>query len=447
MNETNDDRWSPLHLSIAWPTGIKILLAAGAHRNATTTQTDDGRPMTALDLAVKYQQEATIWLLLDANCALNPSRTNAVFKITPVLHGIISGFDPLSAIVKAVIDALVERRRCLEDLARQSLTPSELNHLHILPKDDSHQVLDEYATAVVDALENIGVVVPEALWPHGSSTVYDSPHYSLHNVTLDALYSAGFQSINVHDWQGFTPLQQVCLKASLNRNRRIESISWFIDHGVDPTTTHRDISWSALHCLASSLRHEDYWGDTWTTKDTNAIQCLRPDYTLTASDKCQCACTINGCIPVTVLLRRQFKPWHRKLEALKLWCQASKSQAVIRMCCTNFARLETFERLGITHVCCNFSSIWNHFSIMSQETIGEIQEEESELIEQLESWMELFEKESERFQGRPVDFLGKWPVLLQIKGLGTPAQYEEHCLESEKRHRNMGKIKLILGNT
>ena len=83
--------------------------------------------------------------------------------------------------------------------------------------------------------------------------------------------------------------------------------------------------------------------------------------------------------------------------------------------------------MGITHVCCklkirSYPAISNR---MPQDPIEEIQEEESEMIDQLELWMTLFHEERAKFEGPSIKFLGKWSEMLENE-LDVPAPFEEY---------------------
>ena len=438
VNEVDSNGCSPLHLSIMWPTGIKILLAAGVDRNAAFERKGNKRPKTALDLAIQYHQDEAIMLLLSANCALYPSKPNARIHSETALSLVIDEYSPSHTITKAVINALVERRKCLKLLAQHTLTTSELQNLCILSTDDSYHdelLLDEYAIAVADALETGGVAVPEALWPYGRSSVYDVYPSSLSPTVADALYSAGFRSINVPNRRGMTPMLQVCYSVDLCSEVDFKMILWFLEHGVDPMTRQSCNSWNALHFVAHKLNWDEISGPTqWHTVEKDVIRRLVFECGLATPDTCQCACSIRGCTPITLLLSIDIEPWREKAETLKLWCQTiNLSPAASRACFAEFARMETFNRLGITHVCCRTEHPLFYCSDQtSQERAEETQGRESELIEQLESWMKIFECESLRFKGSDIKLLSRWLELLHSKDLSIPAHFDERWFHSDE---------------
>ena len=69
---------------------------------------------------------------------------------------------------------------------------------------------------------------------------------------------------------------------------------------------------------------------------------------------------------------------------------------------------------------------------MPQDTTEEIQDEESEMIDQLESWMTLYEEERAKFEGSARQFLGKWSDMLKDV-LDVPAPFEEYWRQRRRR--------------
>ena len=416
-----------------------MLLSAGANRNAANRckKSREG-PKTALDLAVQYHQDETVMMLLDANCALHPSKSNAILGSETVLSRVIEEYTPSHTIVTAVINALVERRKCLKNLAQHTLTSSELQCLCILSTDDSNHdelLLDEYAIAVADALEIGGVMVPEALWPYGSSSVYDGYPISLSPTVASALYSAGFRSTNVSNLRGMTPMLHVCYNVDLRPEVVLEMIPWFLEHGVDPMTKHSYNGWNALHFVAHALKQDAISSPIhWRDVEKNIVRRLVFECGLATPDDCPCACSVRGCTPVTLLLSFDIQPWQRKATTLKLWCRTNNlSPAASRACFTDFARVETFNRLGITHVCCRTGiPLYYRNDPTSRAWAEKTRGDESELIERLELWMRIFERESARFKGSDIKLLGRWLELLHKRDLSIPAHFDRSWLHSDE---------------
>ena len=418
LGEQDGFGWTPLHLSIDWPLGVKILLAAGVQANGGVL----GHPWewtaertTPLRYAIANRQDEAILLLLSADSGSDETDHSVFQEI------IWSGYEPSSLIVTVAIETMVQISNRLRNLAIAHLSPSELDRLCISREDGQIQILDAYAAPTANVLENVRVKIPGALKPDPVvSTVYHINQCSLE--LADRLWSSGFRDTNVHDEFGFTPLHMACRRGQLDR------VNWFMSHGGDPTTVVRGHSLNAFHLLSCGMRH-------WVSLKEENNPTRYPDiasriaglFGTSCQDDCRCACSPGGCTPTSVLLRAGAWNWCEKANLFSLWCQsADLSPDAIKICCLEFARLETFERLGITHVCCKIG--YSAVSCKPQDTIEEIQDEESEMIDQLESWMVLYEEERAKFEGSAVEFLSKWSDMLRDE-LDVPALFEEYWTE------------------
>ena len=212
-----------------------------------------------------------------------------------------------------------------------------------------------------------------------------------------------------------------------------------IDDGGDPTRVVRGHSQNAFHLLSCSLRDRiSEIGETFfTTKHLHLASRIAGLCGTSCQDDCRCACSSGGCTPTSFLLRAVTRRWCKKEDYFSSWCQSlGLSTDAIELCCLEFARLETFERLGITHVCCkiNTRSLPVISDPMPQDTIEEIQDEESEIIDQLKSWMNLYEEERADFQGSAIGFLSKWSDMLKDE-LDVPAPFEVYWTKVCKEDR------------
>ena len=411
---------TPLHLSVYWPLGMKILLAAGVQPNGGVL----GHPwerttvrITPLKYAIQNRQDEAILLLLHTDSVKNERHNSVVPEIMRY------GYKPSSRIITAAIETMVQRSNRLRSLAIAHLSPRELDRLCISREDGPLRILDAYAAPTVNALENVGVKIPEALetdWV--VATVYHDL-WMFSPELADRLWSSGFRDTNFYDQDGFTPLHQACVSL------RLDIASWLMSRGGDPTTVVRRYSLNAFHLLSPPLSHYFLCGG-------HAFNDMLPDGPhmdvvtriaglcgASSRDGCSCACSPQGCTPTTVLLRRATATWYKKKNSFLPWTRLlDLSPNTMETCCLEFARLETFERLGITHVCCKIRR--THVADpMPQDTIEEIQDEESEMIDQLESWMVLYEEERAKFEGPAIEFLDKWSDMLRDE-LDVPAAFE-----------------------
>ena len=396
---------------------MKILLAAGVQPNGgvlghpserTTVRT------TPLRYAIRNRQDKAILLLLGTDSVKN-ERHNSVLPEIMWSH-----YEPSSHIITAAIETMVQRSNRLRRLAIAHLSPREIDRLCISHEDGPLQILDAYAAPTANALENVGVKVPEALEPSWVVTTVYHDQWILSPELADRLWSSGFRDTNVYNERGYTPLHYACLF------HKFDMVSWLMSHGGDPTTVVCGHSQNAFHLLSKGIQ----W--TVTTKEIVKHQDLFSRIGglcgTFCQDDCRCACSPQGCTPTSVLLRAATWNWCEKEDYFSLWCQScGLNPEAIELCCLEFARLETFERLGITHVCCKIDtrSLPVISDPMPQDTIEEIQKEESEMIDQLESWMVLYEEERAKFEGPAIEFLGKWSDMLKNEA-DVPAPFEEY---------------------
>ena len=434
LGEQDRSGWTPLHLSVHWPLGMKILLAAGVQSNGkalVNTREGLSRHMTPIDYAIDDNQHEAILLLLDTDSMTNQRHRHVLAKL------MCYNYEPSSHIVTATIESMVRRSNRLRSLAIAHFSPCELDRLCISPEDGPLQILDAYAAPTANALENVGVRIPEALEPGwGVATVY---HYQRYQFRFspelpDRLWSSGFHDTNDYDEDGFTPLHHAC------DSLKLDMASWLMSHGGDPTTVVRNHSLNAFHLLANSVNG---WTLARTMYDIVAdhldiISRIGGLCGTSCQDDCRCACSPQGCTPTSVLLRAATRDWCEKEDIFSSWCRSlDLSPDAIDICCLEFARMETFERLDITHVCCKIDS-WPIAAIsdpMPQDTIEEIQDEESEIIDQLKSWMGLYEEERAKFEGSAIEFLSNWSDMLKDE-LDVPAPFEEYWRQRVKTGEN-----------
>ena len=415
---------------------MEILLAAGVQPNRRYlghSRDWIGKHITPLQYAIENRQDEAILLLLDADF-LTCRRDSYVLTNVMEYH-----YQPSSRIVTATIEAMVRRSNRLRSLAIAHLSHCELDRLCIYHKDEQIQILDAYAAPTAKALKNVGVKIPEALEPGlFVSTVYHCSWYLSAVLTAelaDRLWSSGFHDTNIYDEDGFTPLHQACVWLEL------DTVNWLMSHGGDPTTVVRGHSLNAFHLLSDGFRYYELYSLPAKQSYRNAFA-YRDAFARIANacgascpDDCRCACSPQGCTPTTILLRAETLTWSEKVDLFFSWCRfVDLSPDAIETCCLEFARVETFERVGITHVCCKIEG-WAVSAPMPQDTVEEIQDEESEMIDQLESWMILYGEERAKFEGSARQFLGKWSDMLKDV-LDVPALFEEYwrqkCMEDKE---------------
>ena len=404
MNEASWDRTSPLSAALKWPKGVKILLEAGARMiNGPPSYWD-------------HAESESVMMILESDQGSYTSELHRDYLL------VAFGVD--RRLCERLAGTLAKRRRALAAMARSYLPPADLKALGIGISAEDQGYLDEHAVATADALAKYGYAVPEILQPIGRGpsvyATYDPSTFSC--TAADALYDAGFRDFHVPDACGFTPLQAACLA------KNIEMVEWFLGHGEDLRTSPLSLSCSCFHLLAANLGF--FFDDTSNfEKLINAPShfwsSLLLHIDVSSPDACRCACSVHGCTATSMLLRNSDSTWYQKLGRLRRWCNAlALSVLEVEACCEEFMRLETFERLGMTHVCCRPSEVAEGLTQMSEEDQIEIMEEESSFSDELQTLMERYHIERAKFKGPAFAFLGRWSAWLREDGLNEPSEFE-----------------------
>lgn len=393
-----------MYAALKWPKGVQILLDAGACvddfplSDSLFIQTQDPK-VESLAKVLESGQVSDGWVRLA-----------------------LVGSDHWLCEHAASIFA--KRRQALAALARLHLPPLELEALGIVHSAEDQGLLDFYAVATVETLTQNGHVVPKLLQPWGRRSLYDTHYgeYAVRSSAADALYDAGFRDLHVPKANGFTLLHEFCFY------HNIEMVEWMLVHGEDLRTSPATLSCNCFHLLAAgaiSCFSSNAPPRLWST--------VLHVVGLSSTDACLCACSAYGCT-ATSMLFRQREPtevtWHIKLDRLQQWYEAlSLSIEEIETCCEEFMRLETFERLDITHVCCSPLYAWYGKAQMSEDDQIEIMDEESSFIDELDTLMERYRIERPNFRGSAIAFLGRWSAVLREEGLNEPSQYEDYRID------------------
>lgn len=313
----------------------------------------------------------------------------------------------MPSIRKAIVDYIAHSRRKLAEMALSKIPMAELHDLGWVGWDTA---VDNAAVPICKKLNQLGVEVPHSLTPGRYKTVYHMRY--LDTSTADRLYDAGFHDLDVEDEKGWTPLLLSC--SGLHHMECLDSSDplplWYLDHGVTPRPTAASQGTTHIHLLAHRFRHYPRYYCPSSAKYLRlsamiarfAVAC--PGTALTLPDQCHCPCSASGCLPSTIFLKQQGAA--RSLSQPLYWAAkcAHLRQAFsvgdpangpepeqTRIIHSAAARLEMFERLGITHTCCSSRTRGTATAADTEDTHA-IWDEESELIGYLADWMDLFYK-------------------------------------------------------
>ena len=190
INEPSFLALRPLHLSVDWPDGIRVLLKYGATVNVT-----DRKGWTPVDHVIERLALQSLDLFEKAGCALF-TRLRLQSAINRDWEYEREGRNDLrkTNVLKIKIKEEANRRRKLQSLLDHSLPECVLRGLAI-SKD---RLLDQQASAAKAALQRHNISIPPWLQiEYDSGTVY---HYDFLTIkVLDILWKAGFRDVNGFD--------------------------------------------------------------------------------------------------------------------------------------------------------------------------------------------------------------------------------------------------------
>jgi hypothetical protein len=197
---------------------------------------------------------------------------------------------------------IASARQQLKSLGLRHLNKTECRRFNL----DEDSTLDYYAFDVVNALQNIGIVVPNSLQVGVSPCT--SIYHAINRVEVAQLvWDLGFHDIDLQDAYGSTPLLMTALTSSYSHKYWI----WLLEHDANPfirLPSTRPASW----------RHRWPRVDDWSVNTSlsaahiiarNLYSSPAPFMDLLAanlSDHCECLCSENGCTPASFWWLQRF---------------------------------------------------------------------------------------------------------------------------------------------
>ncbi|KAL9085810.1 MAG: hypothetical protein Q9165_007442 [Trypethelium subeluteriae] len=346
------------------------------------------------------------------------------------------------SIISQCIAAIADRRRRLQDLAIASLPLAALHELDL----GSDQLVDEKASMLQQIFSDNQVSLPPSLAiPATRTTIYH--HTCLTPENAERLYNLGFKDICGRDCDNMTPLATIRTSPKnniyswLKKKEEVEAgvayASWLVSkepgalrsaQRVRRNTSHTPVLNSAAHCFASQI------GDVRHTplplfspppslsgikRPSASFDMMRAVLAADWTDDCTCACSRNGCLPhKTFLGRPDSDYYYRSKKAsdydsdmrwhfpIMKWLESSQDSGFLvpMNVWTDLIRLETFNALDLTHVCCDECG-----RRIGDSEAEDIRDEERDLINHLETLMSEFETEFSNSDLSIVTFLkGYW---------------------------------------
>lgn len=383
-----------LHFASCWPTGLSLLLSAGA---GELINKRDQYHATALDYAMKFSCNEACEILLSHGAAwdqfmLRFTNRNESLECVHCLAG-----------------HLANRRKRLWCIAKETLSPRQLAQWKV----GQDEFPDASARFIMEQILEAGAYVPEALMVSSDyEGIYISGKLYLEHFPL--FYEAGFHEINSKSSLGLLPLSYVRTDilyrlpstASEAALLQRDTFRWLKNHAyldqsiTDPQLLDLNTSATGWHSVAlDSITHLSSTCITFSHQPSVRLfynevlgsQCR---------DSCRCWCSPQGCLPLTTWLKGACRLRHPNLWGRNgLLNHSPIFLDALRQVSMELLTYLTFEALEMTHTCCIFET-FNHvpFSpgppdVLIKRFLGnvhEIQDEEQELGARLEFLVQEF---------------------------------------------------------
>ncbi|KAJ5805276.1 hypothetical protein N7474_011163 [Penicillium riverlandense] len=416
-----------LKLAIGWSKGVQILLVAGS-------DVDDCSHISPLTLAIRGGYYESAKILLQAGCPLS------LVDISQSESA--SGWNETTSLL---ISELASRRRRLLKLAQAYLSQETLARIGV---DNDSSVPDMTASRIYETLVAQDARIDSALQVSGPPrSVYH--HLYLRTRTLDELYEAGFDNVELLDPSGRTPLMVMDKWSGLRRITQ-ERARWLISKGADPFRQVPGTNATVLHlmgiysaeCLHPELVHS-FLLNFQSFKSQNPLEFLKFMFQASEQDNCICACSPGRCTPFSAALRHllQHPPRYYQMngpnrfpELLHFVIRQSERSLEVDQV---VIRLMTFDALDLRHTCCRKGDGLHDDSIVCVEEteVEEIRDEEHLLLEDYERLLAELSADFEKSGLLIMEFLqGHWYQRM-VEFLSRLDPYDE---EYARGHRSLG---------
>lgn len=445
-SERNICGHTAIHLAIGWPEGLKILLEVADEAVWEFVLDGDLHSQhwsTPLDFAIAFGCVESIRLLSHANIAFNLSWSYRVGTST---------LDP--RVSEIVLTLILERFQQLHDFSLQNLPAGAVRALEIerLEFFDSkirslYYYFEQHHISIPRKFR--GYTAPDFQWFY-KDIEYFCPRFGglfhqpiLSPDTAKAFFDAGIRGVDC-EVKHITPLMVV---APPNFANQIEFISLFFgivefliskgarldreiysEHIKGKTTVdcdtqrrHRVVHRIAALAWRGSLGPHAFYlinfgiENAVMTSNLGSSEIWRRILGDSASDPCSCACSTDGCRPISLALKNAFGDGYWKnsfvskkqnqetqhtsiFESLVILLESIEGEQIEK----DVIRFLTFSVLGLTHTCCEHehccileprTEISPLIYLMDEDEIHDIHDEEAQLIERLDYLVDEFMKQ------------------------------------------------------
>ena len=484
---------TPLHLSVDWVEGVRILIDSGADVDAT-----DVAGLTPVGYATVRGNVESVQILAQAGCKLLPTRSQQ-FCSRPLFaeprhswtyHRAAENASNVAA-MKSLIESLADRVKHLQEVAENTLPSRTVIALRPCILDE---LLDaEDASRVVQALFEAEILIPPALrW------IPDDCQLLYHGVTLNVeeaenFWAAGFRDVEELDPLGRSPLMTSECRWNLVWANTLELSPWLVEKGadinrrqlhalqleqgsLDVVRTEISSRIAAVHYIAAffgiflaylQTKILRYGALPW---DEHSIRHLEWAKEVVGEselrDNCRCPCSSYGCLPLAMLLKA-VTPYcwdlpgkYTALLTIEDFADQMEldgsSKAGVREACLRFLK---FEELELTHTCCsmegdgyawvNSESYYAGLMIVElheEEDKEEIRSEQRERVQDMEELLEEFDRKYRELGVPFVEFLDTyWRDRMNEVLEGESAADEEGLRRLGVKLDDRGKVSSEMG--
>ncbi|KAJ5098839.1 hypothetical protein N7532_005840 [Penicillium argentinense] len=375
-----------------WPLGLALLLQSG-HASI------DG----ALNAACEANCEESVRLLIqDYSCFIGKEDLE------------LASFHPNPAIVDLIVNTFIDRRRRLQALAVVHL-PREVQYQLNIRSDTLLNVHAYEAYALLSAAS----VDLETLLERQTWSVFDC--FGANLELAGRLYEAGFRDLNEIDKDNETCLTNLWRSTPpCTLEEFLQKAYWLISRGAD--VHHQGPSGSASHTLGngvgSILRYtgqEEECRLEIQSLSGNSKELLRIVLFDNVRDDCECACSLNGCSPLSAFLGGLFptRTYGDTRDLVQMLAdllsvvldgfEAVSPEHYKNHLGAGILRFITFRSLELTHTCSH------EYRKIEPDDIKEIHDEEKLLILDLVNLLRELSEEFEEHNLQLSSFItGPW---------------------------------------
>lgn len=283
-----------VHFAVIWPTALHCLISAGADINV-----QDNIKRRPLQLAVAMGNVESVKILIEADCSLNTSNSH-LGLLQECLQ--LDESDQREQISTLIVQGMINRHTRLLSLISALLPPSSQLASLIVPG----KLQQSLVPMLMEEISCLGHEIPAAL------KLDIKGHYEIGDVnakirlpvsTAEKLWDGGFQELETPYYVDFPKLTLV-LQAWYNAD--FDILRWLISKGASPFSKHPSTGGSGLHWFSRRLGDPgQYFRHAIANVccDVGLVSQLGWDNSAWR-DSCSCLCSIGGCQPVTIFLKR-----------------------------------------------------------------------------------------------------------------------------------------------